>query len=108
MDFFISAAMAQDAGGQQEGDWTFVLLMVAMVVIFYFLLIRPQSKRQKEHRQMVEALKEGDEVLTQGGILGRITKLDEQFVTLEIADGVRIRVQRHAVGSVVPKGTFEE
>lgn len=108
MDFFIASAVAQEAGGEPGGDpWVSLLFMLAIIVLFYFLLIRPQMKRQKEHRQMVENLQVGDEVVTQGGILGRITDLDEQFATVEVADGVKLRVQRHAVGSVVPKGTFE-
>ena len=108
MDFFISSAVAQEGGGEAGGDpWVSLLFMLAIIVLFYFLLIRPQMKRQKEHRQMVEGLQVGDEVVTQGGILGRITDLDDQFATLEVADGVKLRVQRHAMGSVVPKGTFE-
>jgi preprotein translocase subunit YajC len=108
MDFFISSAMAQQAGDTSEPSLFVSLLpLIIIFALFYFLLIRPQTRRAKEHRKMVEALKEGDEVVTQGGILGRVTRVEEQFVTVQIADGVKVRVQRHAVGNLMPKGTFE-
>jgi len=78
-----------------------------MVGVLYLVLIRPQQKRAKEQRLMVDALKSGDEVVTSGGILGRITDVSDQFVTLEIADGVQVRVQKHMVGAVMPKGTVK-
>jgi preprotein translocase subunit YajC len=78
-----------------------------MFVLFYFLLIRPQAKRAKEHRTMVAALAKGDEVVAAAGVLGRIARLDENYVVLEVADGVEIRVQRHAVQAVLPKGTIK-
>lgn len=106
MDFFIQNAHAAGAGAQGN-PLVGLLPIIIIFIIFWFLLIRPQTKRAKQHREMVAALQEGDEVVTQGGVLGRISKLDESFVTLEIADGVRIRVQRHMVGSVMPKGTIE-
>ena len=77
------------------------------VVIFYFLLIRPQQKKQKEHQAMLGKLAAGDEVVTAGGILGRIIEVGDNFITLEIADGVRIKVQRFQVTSLVPKGTLK-
>ena len=77
------------------------------VVIFYFLLIRPQQKKQKEHQAMLSKLAAGDEVVTAGGILGRIVEVGDQFLTLEIADNVRIKVQRFQVTSLVPKGTLK-
>ena len=109
MDFFISNAWAQDAaaGGAQGGLMGFVPLIL-IFVIFYFLLMRPQIKRAKEHKKMVEAISKNDEVVTSGGILGRVTKVDEQFMTLEIADGVRIKVQKNSVNSMVPKGTLKD
>ena len=106
MDFFISSAWAQAQGAQQTGA-TGWLLIVLMFVVFYFMLIRPQTKRAKQHREMVSALNEGDEIVTAGGVLGRITAINDQFVTLEIADGVRIKVQRHTIGTVMPKGTMK-
>jgi len=76
-------------------------------VIFYFMLIRPQSKRAKEHRALLAALAAGDEVVTSGGILGRVVEVGESFVTVEVADGVKLKVQKHQVTSLVPKGTFK-
>lgn len=105
MDWIISSAHAQAAGGQGSPILSF-LPLILIFVVFYFVLIRPQTKRAKEHRNMVAALAAGDEVVTGGGILGRITAVDEQFVTVEVADGVELRVQRHTVGAVLPKGTF--
>jgi preprotein translocase subunit YajC len=76
-------------------------------VVFYFLLIRPQTKRAKEHRKMVSELKVGDEVITSGGVLGRLVEAGEQFVQVEVADGVVLKVQRATVSAVMPKGTFK-
>ena len=106
MDFFIASAYAQDAASPQGGLLSFLPLIVIFVV-FYFLLIRPQMKRAKEHRQLVSQLSNGDEVVTNGGILGRITNVGESFVTLELADNVKIKIQKHAVASVMPKGTIK-
>jgi preprotein translocase subunit YajC len=83
------------------------VMMAVFVVIFYFLLIRPQQKKQKEHQAMLSKIGEGDEVVTAGGILGRVITVGDQFLTLEIADGVRIKVQRFQVTSLVPKGTLK-
>ena len=105
MDFFISNAWAQAAG--EPNMFVSFLPLILIFVIFYFLLIRPQTKRAKEHRQMVAELKAGDEVITGGGILGRITEAGEQFLKIEVADGVVLRVQRQTVVTVLPKGTFK-
>jgi preprotein translocase subunit YajC len=78
-----------------------------LIVVFYFLLIRPQTKRAKEHKQMVEALKKGDEVVTGGGVLGRITDVGDNFLQVEVADGVQLRLQKHSVASLMPKGTIK-
>ncbi|MEE8528269.1 MAG: preprotein translocase subunit YajC [Gammaproteobacteria bacterium] len=107
MDFFVQTAVAAN-GVDTPSIWTSMLPLVIIFVVFYFLLIRPQTKRQKEHRKMVGALNAGDEVVTGGGVLGRVTNVGDQFVTVEIADGVQIKVQRHTVGSIVPKGTFKD
>ena len=108
MDFLISNAMAQSAGGAPPGSgMANIIMLVVFIGIFYFLLIRPQMKRQKEHRKLVDALAKGDEVVTSGGVLGKITDVGDAFVTLEIADNTRIKVQRHAVGAVMPKGTIK-
>ncbi len=84
-----------------------ILPLVVIFVIFYFLLIRPQSKRAKEHKAMVAAIAKGDEVVTNGGVLGRVTEVAENFVSLEIAEGVSIKVQRQAIASLLPKGTIK-
>ena len=108
MDWLIASAWAQSAGGSpQQNMLTGMLPLVIMVVVFYFLLIRPQSKRAKEHRSLIAALEVGSEVVTNGGILGKITEVGEQFVTVEIADGVRVKVQRHTISQVLPKGTLK-
>lgn len=106
MNFFISDAYAQ-AGGAGGGGLLSLLPMVAIFVIFYFLLIRPQQKKAKEHRAMVADLAKGDEVVTTGGVLGKITDTDENFVALEISEGVNVRVQRMAVAQMMPKGTVK-
>lgn len=105
LDFFISSAYAQDAA-PQAGLMSFLPLII-IFVIFYFLLIRPQMKRAKEHKNLVAALSVGDEVVTNGGLLGKITKVSESFVTVEVADNVKIKLQKHAVASVMPKGTIK-
>jgi len=106
MDWLISTAAAQSAPGQPSALMQF-LPLVLIFVVFYFLLIRPQTKRAKEHRAMVAALESGAEVVTSGGILGKVTELGEQYVTVEIADGVSVKVQRHTITQVLPKGTLK-
>lgn len=107
MNLLISDAWAQAAEPAVGGGLMQFLPLVAIVVIFYFLLIRPQQKRAKEQRAMVEALGKGDEVVTNGGMLGRITDVGDTFITVEIADGVQIKTQKHAVAAVMPKGTIK-
>lgn len=107
MDFFIASAHAQAQSGSPEGGLLSFLPLIIIFVVFYFLLIRPQTKRAKEHRQLVANLATGDEVVTNGGLLGRITDVGESFVTVELADNIRIKVQKQAVASVVPKGTIK-
>jgi preprotein translocase subunit YajC len=106
MDFLIASAYAQDAAPQGGGLMSFLPLII-IFVIFYFLLIRPQMKRAKEHRQLVSNLAKGDEIVTSGGLLGKILDVGDTFVTVELADNVVVRVQRHAVTSVMPKGTVK-
>lgn len=106
MGFFIGDAWAQD-GGAAAGGFLSLLPLILIFVIFYFLLLRPQVKRAKEHKKMVSELSRGDEVISNGGLLGRITRLDDQFVSLEVADGVVVRLQRTAVSAMVPKGTIK-
>ena len=109
MGFFISDAWAQQAApaGQSDPLMSF-LPLIFIFVVFYFLLIRPQSKKAKEHKQMVEALAKGDEVVTNGGLLGRITKVGDNFLEVEVAENTRVKVQRQAIASLMPKGTVKE
>ncbi len=107
MSFFINDALAQDAGGQAGGTLELILPLLLMFGIFYFLLIRPQQKKAKEHKTMVEALGKGDEIITNGGLLAKITDVDENFLTCKISDNVEVKIQRHAISSVLPKGTIK-
>jgi preprotein translocase subunit YajC len=108
MSFFISNAYAAAApAAPAENPMTGIVFFIAMIAVFYFLLIRPQQKRAKDHRKMVEAIGKGDEVVTNGGLLGKIVEVGEQYLTIEIADGVQVKVQRHAVATVLPKGSLK-
>ncbi|HEY3487033.1 MAG TPA: preprotein translocase subunit YajC [Gammaproteobacteria bacterium] len=107
MDFLLANAYAQTANQGNPNPMETVPWLIAMFVIFYFLLIRPQQKRVKEHRNLVASLKKGDEVLTNGGLLGRLTEIGDHFVTLEIAANVEVRLQRQAIAAVMPKGTLK-
>jgi len=105
MDFLIQNAHAQDA---QAGDpFGFLLPMVIIFAAFYFLLIRPQQKKQKAHTALVSGLKEGDEILTAGGMLGKITGVSEHYVVVKIAENTEIKMQKSSVSQVVPKDTFD-
>ncbi len=106
LSFFISDAAAQASGAAGGGGIMAFLPMIALFVIFYFLLIRPQQKRQKEHKNMVSGLAKGDEIVTMGGVLGKITAVDDNFITVEIAKGTEIKVQRMSVQAMMPKGTI--
>jgi preprotein translocase subunit YajC len=107
MEWLIASAHAQAAGGAQPNALLQMLPLLLIFVVFYFLLIRPQAKRAKEHKAMVAALGAGDEVVIAGGVLGRITETGDQFLTVEIANGVQVKVQRHTVSGVMPKGTLK-
>src|ERR1700691_2098871 len=108
MSLLISDAYAQSSGGGLGGGGMGqIVILVVFVGVFYFLLIRPQQKRMKEQQAMLSRLASGDEVVTTGGILGRITEVNDPFVTLEIADGVRIKVQKTQVSQLMPKGTLK-
>lgn len=105
---FISNAYAQtaaDAGAM--GSLTTFAPLILMFVVMYFLMIRPQQKRAKEQKAMMEALAKGDEVVTIGGILGKVSKVNEQYVTLEVASGTEVVIQKHAVSTLLPKGTLK-
>ncbi len=104
----ISPAWAQaPAAAPQGGGIESMLLILAMFAVLYFLMIRPQMKRAKEHKAMIEALQKGDEVVTSGGILGRISKVDAQYATVSIAENTEIVIQRHSIQVVLPKGTLK-
>ncbi|RLJ21985.1 preprotein translocase subunit YajC [bacterium endosymbiont of Escarpia laminata] len=107
MSFFISDAFAEGAVVSPD-TWTGLLPLVLFGVVLYFLMIRPQVKRQKEHKKMVETLGKGDEVATAGGIVGKITNMGDNFITVEIAEGVEVKFRRQAVESVMPKGSLKD
>ena len=110
MSFFIADALAQPAAAQPPGaagGFMFPVLMIGMLVLMYFMTIRPQRKRQKEHADMIGNLAKGDEVVTTGGLLGRVVKVEEDYVALKVADNVELKFQKHAVHAVLPKGTLK-
>jgi preprotein translocase subunit YajC len=104
---FISSAYAQAATGDTQSTLISMLPLLLMFVVLYFVMIRPQMKRQKEHKAMVEALAKGDEVVTAGGFLGKVSKVGEVYIGLEMADGVEVQMQRTAVVQVLPKGSIK-
>ncbi len=106
---FISNAYAQAAGGAPAGGSSLMSLLplVALFVVLYFIMIRPQMKRQKEHKAMIDALAKGDEVVTAGGLLGRVTKVEDNVVSIELASNVEVRCQRNSVVQVLPKGSVK-
>jgi len=109
MDFLINTAAAQSplGGGGGQGVLSALMLPALLLVVFYFLLIRPQNKRAKEQREMLAKIAAGDEVATTGGILGKVVEVGEQFLTLEIANGVQIKLQKFQVSLLLPKGTVK-
>jgi len=108
MNLFETAAYAADAGTGAPGPGVMdLVLLVGFVAIFYFLLWRPQSKRRKEHQTLMSGLAKGDEVVTAGGIVGRIAKVEDDFVKLQVSNNVELRVQKSSVGATLPKGTLK-
>src|SRR5580658_2085988 len=107
MDFFINSAYAQSAGGGAQSMMGTLMLPVLLLVVFYFLLIRPQNKRAKEQKEMISKVAAGDEVATTGGILGKVIEVGDQFLTLEIASGVNVKLQKFQVALLLPKGTVK-
>jgi preprotein translocase subunit YajC len=103
----ISPAYAQAAGGSTGTDLMAFLPMIAIFVVFYFLLIRPQQKRAKDTKAMLEALQKGDEVVTAGGVVGKISKLSDAYATVEIAPNIEVTIQRSAISLLLPKGTIK-
>jgi preprotein translocase subunit YajC len=107
MGFFIGDAMAATAPASAQVDSFSFIMIGAILFLGYFMLIRPQNKRAKEHRELLNQLKKGDEVITTGGILAKIVNLDEQYIKVSPADGVEINIQKAAVTAVLPKGTLK-
>ena len=108
MQFLIQDARAEPAAAPAPQAGMENLIFIGLLfVVFYFLIIRPQSKKQKQLQKMIASLNKGDEVVTNGGTLGKITKVGDSFLTLEVADGVEIKVQRNAVAQLMPKGTYK-
>lgn len=110
MSFFISDALAEaaPAAAGLSDPLASLILPIGLVVLFYFFLIRPQSKRHKEHKALISGLQKGEEIVTTGGLLGKVTAVGENFITLEISKDVSIKVQKNAVQSIMPKGTIKE
>lgn len=109
MSFFISDALAAEPAAAGQGDPLMSLLLpIGLVALFYFMLIRPQSKRHKEQKEMVASVQKGEEIITTGGVLGKITKVGENFITLEISNEITINIQKNAIQSIMPKGTIKD
>lgn len=107
-DFFIPSAMAAEAGGAGPIPGLDLFIIIAFAVVFYLIVWRPQSKRAKEHRELVASLAKGDEIITNGGLVGRIIKVDEQFIIFEAAENVELKLQKSAVLQALPKGTIKD
>ncbi len=108
LDLLIAPAHAQAAGAApQGGGLSFLIMPIILIAIMYFLMIRPQQKKAKEHKALLEALSKGDEIVTQGGIAGRITKVGDDFIGVSIADNVEIQMKKEAIAVVLPKGTLK-
>jgi preprotein translocase subunit YajC len=109
LDFLISPAMAGAVGGAQPGfELSQLAFPIVLLVLFYFMLIRPQSKRAKEHRLMQESLAKGDEVVTDGGLMGKIINVGDNAITVQLADNLEVKVRRESINSVLPKGTLKQ
>ena len=110
MDFFISPAMAQaaDAASGSSQAISSLIIFGGMALIFYFMIFRPQSKRAKEHRELVGNISKGDEVMTSGGLLGKVTRVSDDYIAIEVADGVEMKVQKSSVAAALPKGTINQ
>lgn len=106
-EFFISNAYAEGAAAPAGGGFMDFLPLIALLAVFYFLILRPQQKRAKEHKAMMEALQKGDEIVTFGGVMGKVTKVGDEIVAVEIANNVVVQVQKTAVQNVLPKGTIK-
>ena len=107
MSLSLPITLAQAAPGAQGGGISMIIMMVVLFGLMYFMMIRPQMKRQKEHRALLTALAKGDEVVTNGGLAGRVDELGETFITIEIAPNVKVKLQKGAVSQVLPKGSLK-
>ncbi len=107
MSFFISDAYAEGAAGPAGGGLELILMMGVFFAIMYFMIIRPQQKRAKEHKNMLAALSKGDEIVTGGGLLGKISSIGDNFVEVEVAENTKVKVQTQAIATVMPKGTMK-
>ncbi len=109
MSFFISPAMAEGAAGGPlgGGDMSSLIFLVGFAAIFYFMMWRPQSKRAKEHKALIAAIAKGDEVVTSGGMLGKVTKVDEDYIAIEVAENTELKFQKGHVAAALPKGTIK-
>jgi len=105
---FISSVQAAESASTQADGTSTIIMMVLFAVVFYFLLIRPQSKRAKEHKSMVESIQKGDEVVTTGGVIGKVNKITDAFIVLNVAQGVEMKFQKHSVSATLPKGTIKQ
>ena len=107
LEFFIDNAWAQGAPQSGGSGIMGLLPLILIFVVFYFFLIRPQMKQAREHKQMVDALSKGDEIVTSGGLLGKITRVGDTFISVEIAPEIEVRIQKHSVSAILPKGTMK-
>lgn len=107
MSFFIAPAMAQDAGGA-AGDFSSMIFLMGFALIFYFMMWRPQAKRAKQHKQLIASLAKGDEVVTSGGLIGKITKVDDDYVVIAVSESTELKFQKGHVAAALPKGTIKE
>ena len=107
MSFFIESAMAESDTASSGDPGSLVIMMVIFAAVFYFMIWRPQSKRTKDHKSLMGGLAKGDEVVTNGGMIGKIAKISDDFVTLTLADGVEANFQKGAIASILPKGTIK-
>ena len=107
MNFFISDAMADGAAAPQGGGMQLIIMMAIFFGIMYFMIIRPQQKRAKEHKELIPSINKGDEIVTGGGIIGKVTNLGENFVEMSVSENTTIKVQRQAIAAVMPKGTMK-
>lgn len=108
MSFFISDAIAAAAPAAALDPLTSLILPIGLVALFYFFLIRPQSKRHKEHKEMIGGLQKGEEIVTSGGLLGKVTNVGENFITVEISKDILIHIQKNSIQSIMPKGTIKD